>query len=80
MFPDVNRKVPFGAGATLSYNYIDLQCFNSGSNTFQIELWMDETHLHGKLTSQKAIESTFRIEERKYEDYLLFKKNNLLFM
>jgi vancomycin resistance protein VanW len=25
VFPDVNRKVPFGAGATLSYNYIDFR-------------------------------------------------------
>ena len=66
VFPDVNRKVPFGAGATLSYNYIDLQSFNSGSNTFQIQLWMDETHLHGKLTSLEAIDSSFRIEERNH--------------
>ena len=34
VFPDVNRKVPFGAGATLSYNHIDLQVKNETNNTF----------------------------------------------
>lgn len=66
VFPDVNRKVPFGAGATLSYNYIDLQVRNETDNQFQIKLWMDETHLHGELISAKKISSTFKIEERKH--------------
>ena len=47
VFPDVNRKVPFGAGATLSYNYIDLQVKNETNYTFQINLWLDKTHLNG---------------------------------
>lgn len=25
VFPDVNRTIPFACGATLSYNYVDLQ-------------------------------------------------------
>ena len=66
VFPDVNRKVPFGAGATLSYNYIDLQVKNETQNTFQLKLWLDETHLHGALYSKKALTSTFKIEERNH--------------
>jgi len=46
VFPDVNRKVPFGAGATLAYNYIDLQAKNETANQFQIKLWLDDEYLH----------------------------------
>lgn len=64
VFPDVNRKVPFGAGATLSYNYIDLQVKNETKNSFQLKLWLDKTHLQGKLLSRDALNVTFRVEER----------------
>lgn len=66
VFPDVNRKVPFGAGATLSYNYIDLQVINETQNTFQLKLWLDETHLHGALYAQKKMNASFKIEERNH--------------
>ncbi|MEX1190640.1 MAG: VanW family protein [Brumimicrobium sp.] len=66
VFPDVNRKVPFGAGATLSYNYIDLQVKNERKNQFKIKLWLDETHLHGELISSEKTASSFRIEERNH--------------
>ena len=66
VFPDVNRKVPFGAGATLAYNYIDLQVKNETNNTFQIKLWLDETHLHGELISKDMVTSSFIIEERNH--------------
>lgn len=66
VFPDVNRKVPFGAGATLSYNHIDLQMKNETTNTFQINLWMNETHLHGELVSCEKVEANFTVEERNH--------------
>ena len=66
VFPDVNRKVPFGAGATLSYNYIDLQVKNETSNTFQINLWLDKTHLNGELVSKEKNEAIYKIEERNH--------------
>ena len=64
VFPDVNRKVPFGAGATLAFNYIDLQFKNETENTFQLKLWLDDTHLHGELFSKDPIDSVFKVEER----------------
>jgi len=66
VFPDVNRKVPFGAGATLSYNHIDLQVKNETSNQFQIQLWLSDTHLHGTLVARDPLHSTFSIEERNH--------------
>ncbi|MCQ2975269.1 MAG: VanW family protein [Bacteroidales bacterium] len=49
VFPDVNRTIPFACGATLAYNYIDLQLENQTNNTFQIKLWIDEEYLNGEL-------------------------------
>lgn len=66
VFPDVNRKVPFGAGATLAYNYIDLQVMNSTAHQFQLHLWLDDSYLNGALISQDSISSTFRVEERNH--------------
>lgn len=53
VFPDADRKLPFGSGATLSYNYIDLQFVNETSQSYQLHLWLDETHLNGQFTSEK---------------------------
>jgi len=66
VFPDVKRKVPFGAGATLAYNYIDLQVKNNTNNSFTINLWLDKTHLHGELLSKNKIKEKYRIEEREH--------------
>jgi vancomycin resistance protein VanW len=66
VFPDVNRKVPFGAGATLAYNYIDLQVTNNTTKDFQINLWLDETHLNGTLLSSEQLMETYLIEERNH--------------
>ena len=90
VFPDINRKVPFGAGATLSYNYIDLQVKNETKNSFTIKLWLDKTHLNGELLSRDKIENEYSIEERNHimkqqiwggysrhnQIYQLVKKNN----
>ena len=61
------RNVPFGAGATLSYNYIDLQVRNDTDNSFTIALWLDETHLNGSLKSDQPLETVFHIEERDHQ-------------
>jgi vancomycin resistance protein VanW len=67
VFPDVNRKVPFGAGATLSYNYIDLQVKNHSKFKYQIKLWLSETHLHGELVCSENIPDKYHIEERGHQ-------------
>ncbi len=66
VFPDVNRKVPFGAGATLSYNYIDLQIKNDTELPFQINLWLDKTHLNGQLLCAEKINNSYKIEARNH--------------
>ena len=66
VFPDVKRTVPFGAGATLSYNHIDLQVKNETPNTFQLKLWLDDTHLNGKLLCNSRLTTAFKVEERNH--------------
>ena len=66
VFPDVKRTVPFGAGATLSYNHIDLQVKNETANVFQLKLWLDDTHLNGKLLCDSPLGASFQVEERNH--------------
>ncbi|MEM7104152.1 MAG: VanW family protein [Bacteroidota bacterium] len=51
VFPDQNRTLPFGSGATLSYNYVDLQLTNETDQAYQIQLWLSEKWLHGNIRS-----------------------------
>ncbi|PKP04137.1 MAG: vancomycin resistance protein [Bacteroidetes bacterium HGW-Bacteroidetes-6] len=64
VFPDINRKVPFGAGATLVYNYIDLQVKNNTDHYFQLFLWLDEVNLNGRLHTDVQLQKLFRVEEK----------------
>jgi len=64
VFPDINRKIPFGSGATLAYNYIDLQIKNDTRQPFQINLWLDETHLKGNICTSDAILNSYEVFER----------------
>jgi vancomycin resistance protein VanW len=48
VFPDSNRKQPFGSGATISYNYIDLQIKNNTPDPFQLLVWVEDTELYGE--------------------------------
>ena len=67
VFPDINRSIPFGAGATLSYNYIDFQVKNNTENTFKIKLSVGEVHLHGEILSDKPVLSEYSVEERGHQ-------------
>ena len=67
VFPDVGREVPFGAGATLAYNYIDLQVLNETVDDFLVELWLDDEFLHGRLLCESKPRETYRVEERNHE-------------
>ena len=67
VFPDLNRSVPFGAGATLAYNYIDFQITNNTPYRFSFRLWLDSSFLNGSLYCDFDYQSTFSVEERFHE-------------
>jgi vancomycin resistance protein VanW len=63
VFPDINRTIPFACGATLSYNYVDLQIKNNTRSIFQLKLWLDDAYLQGEIVSNTAAECTYEISE-----------------
>lgn len=66
VFPDVNRTQPFGSGATCVYNYRDLMITNNTKETYQLRLWLDDTHLNGEIRS----------DIRPYKEYEVYEKNH----
>ncbi len=69
VFPDINRTIPFACGATLSYNYIDLQLENNTDKNFQINLWLDNEYLNGEITCNTDLKTKYDV----YETDHLFK-------
>ena len=63
VFPDINRQIPFACGATLAYNYIDLQLRNDTTDTFQIKLWLDDEYLQGEILSDREPEWRYEVYE-----------------
>jgi len=63
VFPDVNRKIPFGSGATLSYNYIDFQLENTTSHSFQLKLHLSDSHLNGEILCEKSLDVSYEVFE-----------------
>ncbi|MFA6522125.1 MAG: VanW family protein [Patescibacteria group bacterium] len=67
VFPDVNRVLPFGSGATCAYPNIDLQIKNQTSQRFQLSLQVTEDSLVGTWLSDKPIAFTYHIAEIEHE-------------
>ncbi|RGY97847.1 vancomycin resistance protein [Clostridium sp. AM58-1XD] len=66
VFPDSNRKQPFGSGATCSYLHIDLMIRNDTDRDFQIMVWLDGDDLRGELRSSEPADVTYEIVERNH--------------
>ena len=49
LFPDANRRVPFGVGTSIVYNYLDYRVTNHTTRTYQIRLASDGENLIGEL-------------------------------
>jgi len=66
VFPDSGRTQPFGSGATVSYNYVDLQIRNETSITYQLHLWLTETDLCGEWRSLRPPTYSFEVYEQEH--------------
>jgi len=64
IFPDSGRVLPFGTGAAVYYNYVDLQFYNPTEYTFQINIRVGETHLQGEIRSDALMPISYKILER----------------
>lgn len=65
-FPDSGRTIPFGGGATIFCNYIDLKIKNISKYPLQIKLWLTDNQLKGQILSNKNSETKFHIVEKNH--------------
>jgi vancomycin resistance protein VanW len=66
-FPDEHRVLPFGSGASVFFNYVDLRFRNSTNHKFQISLWLTELHLKGTILCDTDWPYSYHIEERNHQ-------------
>ena len=76
VFPDSGRTLPFGSGATIFDNYLDLKIKNISPNPIQIKLWLTDTCLKGQILSDKPSEKKFHVVEK---NHCFAKKNGKYF-
>ncbi|MFC4560053.1 VanW family protein [Virgibacillus kekensis] len=67
VFPDFKRTQPFGSGATCSYNYLDLQIQNRTNNTFQLLIYLNDTHLVGEWRAINPEIRTYEVYEKDHK-------------
>ncbi len=66
VFPDSNRTQPFGSGATVSYNYIDLQIRNETRSEYQLLVGLDDQFLRGEWLSSQPTVNSYEVYEREH--------------
>lgn len=67
VFPDAERTQPFGSGATVAYNHIDLQIRNDIEQDFVLHIYLNEKYLVGEWRSDKPVEQTYRIYKKEHK-------------
>ncbi len=65
-FPDENRTLPFGSGAGVFYNYIDLRFLNQTELAFQIKVWLTADHLKGSIYSDAETTNSYHVFEKSH--------------
>lgn len=63
VFPDTNRTQPFGSGATVVYNYIDLQIKNETQHAYQLLIRITESDLEGEWRSEQPLFQKYKVYE-----------------
>lgn len=66
LFPDRERTVPFGCGATVFYNYADLRFANPLAEPLLLCLAVRDGQLHGSLRSARPAPWRVEVEEREH--------------
>lgn len=49
LFPDFQRKIPFGTGTSIMYNYLDYRFHNTTQTTYQLIVYTTDEYLCGEL-------------------------------
>ncbi|MFZ5816136.1 MAG: VanW family protein [Bacillota bacterium] len=67
VFPDADRKLPFGSGATCFYNYVDLQLKNETDQPIGLHLYLTDQELVGELRSDQPAPYRYEVYEAAHE-------------
>ncbi|WP_261663241.1 VanW family protein [Deinococcus sp. Marseille-Q6407] len=76
LFPDSGRVLPFGSGASVFYNYVDLQLRNDTPDTFCLSVWLDDVSLHGELRVNREPQYTYKVSE---EDHRFYRRDGQVY-
>ncbi len=63
LFPDEKRRVPFGAGTSISYKALDYRFKNTTPYPIQIRVWLDDKFLYGEIRSNVELKEKYKIVE-----------------
>lgn len=66
VFPDSGRTLPFGGGATILYNFIDLKVKNTSAYPLQLKIWLTDNHLKGQILSPHPLPEKFHVFEKNH--------------
>lgn len=76
VFPDSGRILPFGGGATVLYNFIDLKVKNVSVQPLQLKIWLTNDHLKGQILSSGTLLQKFHVFEA---NHCFIKRGNQYF-
>lgn len=66
VFPDAQRTLPFGSGATCIYNYRDLKIKNTSTQTLQLKVGVGDQELWGEWRSDHPSPLTYQVYEQRH--------------
>lgn len=66
LFPDDRRRVPFGTGTSVFYNYLDYRFKNNTNQDVQLLLWIEDNTLCGELRSEKEFTYRYKLVEENH--------------
>jgi len=66
VFPDSGRVLPFGSGATVMYNFIDLKIRNEFEYPVQLKIWITDNYLKGNIVAPCFMPQKFHIVEKNH--------------
>ncbi|HWQ73004.1 MAG TPA: VanW family protein [Desulfitobacteriaceae bacterium] len=66
VFPDADRTQPFGSGATVVYNYVDLQIRNDTAYEYQLMVRVGDSDLEGQWLSEQPAAYQYEVYESEH--------------
>lgn len=76
LFPDFHRKIPFGTGTSIMYNYLDYRFKNTTNRTYQLVIFTTDEYLCGELRADKPQRNKYHI---KAENIFFSRENGVVY-